>query len=113
MTDVCTKCHESLPDDGSSLTCVVCNYPYHWGICYGIMEATKNTKTFRKTWRCQTCVTVQSRGGQSTQSKKDDTEVDVLGLLAVMNKKTGQLFNTQGNRRWHRAFCATNVGQLR
>lgn len=90
MTDVCTKCNESLPDDGSSLTCVVCDYPYHWGICSGITDATKNTKTFRRTWRCQTCVTVQSRGGHSTQPKKD-TEVDVLGLLAVMNKKLDSL----------------------
>lgn len=90
MTGVCTKCNESLPDDGSPLTCVVCNYPYHWGICSGTTDATKNTKTFRRTWRCQTCVTVQSRGGQSTQPMKD-TEVDVLGLLAVMNKKLDSL----------------------
>lgn len=91
VTDVCTKCNESLPDDGSFLTCVVCDYPYRRGICSGITEATKNTKAFRRIWRCQTCVTVQSRGGQNTEPNMD-TEVDVLGLLAVMNKKNWTAF---------------------
>lgn len=93
MDTACPKCNEEVSDADSGLLCTGCEYTYHVSPCSGVTDATFRSKgsAIRKSWRCQTCKTVKSRGG--SLNSKEEIEPGMAAMFATINAKLDSLLD--------------------
>lgn len=88
-SDLCLCCDEPCLD-AEGLSCTECCYRYHFGKCSNVSENTFKSKgeSWKKSWRCATCRSGQSR---SVQENKPKNQADLATLLVALNEKVDGL----------------------
>lgn len=90
----CLFCHEVFPKDESFLTCVDCEFSYHFGECSETNTTKAKNAAAKKSWTCPTCRIAKTRGGQEQEKSKQSKETkdhEDGNLLAQINKKLAAL----------------------